>query len=1014
MARSSTANISVEAGPLEDFLHSIRITNLAGSRSARLQPKSALDNFDLQLVGKLGLPAKKMSKLLRDAEANISKGLWDDQEGDPPDHDDTAAIDQEIFNFKPIQDRTSEPPPQPEQQDEQFEAPGATPLSTPRRIEEQPMDLSTIPGSLQEQRQLQQGHPDTTIQQQTDYHIQQQTDYHIQQQQTSNYQQHQQQANTYIDSRTINIRVDSPTSQRYQQYGQTNFGAVPRTPRNRPRSRTPNRETREAPEAKQRPAAAGSQQLSSTPQPVQDQLQEQQAQHDSAPSQPDSLPQLPMKRPATSPPDVAMTNYLIYDDGTMAPVPMSWDGSPDLQYPSARRDNFYQAYLASNHRKVEMADIEEPSRPDLDSSSDEELTVSNNRSMTRQELKQMDREIPWRQIVEDNQDTFWRYVDAATNEFQGWLEWNGIIPVDDKTAAKIRADPRTRRRILKSRAAYRDKNRGVPPLKPKCRVVIVGCGDPDIRQLSRDSPTPTRISEFLILAVATSGANRAFNQDGCLWKLWLGDAEKAFLQGEQDTSERDGPIWMEPPRDPILVAANAYPAQLYQVTGNCYGLCNAPRTWYKKVDGDLKHARFKQHSLDRCCYYLLNDENQLIAILIVHVDDFMMTYNCEKYSIDDFKALFRWGSTTDISLETSGEYRGKEIQLKKDSNGKFNYVITQTKFIQAMDSGHVTKERLKGEKLLTAEELGELRSVIGSLQWLSGQTRPDLAATASLCHHGAKSEIGDLQKAYEAIEYAKATMNDGITMPAIPFNRATTILAYGDSSWCNAVNFTSQYGVLIVLCPPQVSECTCQGMIIDWKSGRMQRVARSTLAAEANAADEAADRACFSNHFITELLYGIPAFHGNMEMAMKQATDAKSLYDCLISENPSTLEKRSMVSIRSVQQSMSPKQVHWIPTHLMHCDGLTKIDQKLMMALTKWCMRPWCQLRDEAPSKMMTPAAEANAADEKMPMRTTKTSVKIPVAHAPFFHCVARFALTIDASNLLPFWAQCPNFSDGR
>ena len=288
-----------------------------------------------------------------------------------------------------------------------------------------------------------------------------------------------------------------------------------------------------------------------------------------------------------------------------------------------------------------MPNIPEPSRPDLDSSSDEELTVSNDRGMSRQEVKQMDREIPWRQILQQGDDTFWKYVDAAVDEYNGWLEWNGIKPVSPEDAAKIRADPKQRHRIMKARAAYRDKNRGVPPLRPKCRVVIIGCGDPDLKQLSRDSPTPSRISELLIVCIASAGANRSFNNDGCLWKMVLLDAQKAFLQGEQDASERSGPIYMESPRDAILTAANAYPSPLYQITGNCYGLSNAPRTWYKKVDKDLLNYRFKRHSLDRCCYYFVNDDGMLTCVLIVHVDDFMLVYNTEKFNIDDFLKLFR-------------------------------------------------------------------------------------------------------------------------------------------------------------------------------------------------------------------------------------------------------------------------------------------------------------------------------------------------------------------------------------
>ena len=124
------------------------------------------------------------------------------------------------------------------------------------------------------------------------------------------------------------------------------------------------------------------------------------------------------------------------------------------------------------------------------------------------------------------------------------------------------------------------------------------------------------------------------------------------------------------------------------------------------------------------------------------------------------------------------------------------------------------------------------------------------------------------------------------------------------------------------------------------------------------------------------VVFGIPAQKARMEMPMKQATDAKSLYDCLVAENPSTSEKRSMVSIRSVQQAMSPKQVHWIPTHLMHADGLTKIDAKLREILTRWCMNPWCQLRDEDAQGSKVKTSKHSGSTQKATPQT-KTSVKI-------------------------------------
>ena len=637
-------------------------------------------------------------------------------------------------------------------------------------------------------------------------------------------------------------------------------------------------------------------------------------------------------------------HYTIADDGT-ATFRQHWDGSPDISLPQPPSKRFYEAYLGSSKRQAEMEGTSDPQRPDHDSE-DESLTLSNERQLTRQEIKQLDREIPWREIMEMNVMTRDKYVASAKNEFNGWMDWAGVRPLSEAEAQKVWKTPALRRRILKSRAAYRDKNRGMGELKAKTRVVLVGCGDPDLRQLTRDSPTPSRLSEFLILSIATAGANRDFNNDGLKWSLWLSDAEKAFLQGSQDMSERSGDIYMQPPRDPILEAANAFPAPLYQVTGNCYGLANAPRVWYVKVDTDLRtKAHFKRHSFDHCCYYHVSEAGNLDCVLIVHVDDFMATYS-EAFDRGLLQNLFRWGSTTEVSPEKPGEYRGKEITMRHEGK-KFSYVVTQKSFIKNMTEGKLSPGRMQEDKALTSDELKEFRSVCGCLQWLGGQSRPEVAAAASLCHRGKDTDITDLKVLYETMQFVKDSPENGIVFPPVALNKGTLIVAYGDSSWANAANFTSQYGVVVVLTAPQATEAVSLAYLVDWKSGRSSRVCRSTLAAEASAADEACDRACYVNYFLSEILHGIPAFKGNMFLNMVQCTDAKSLYDVLVAENPSVSDRRSMVQIRSVQQSMSPKQIHWVPTFLMHADPLTKVDTKLRQQMLDWLKRPKVQLKEE-------------------------------------------------------------------
>ena len=161
-----------------------------------------------------------------------------------------------------------------------------------------------------------------------------------------------------------------------------------------------------------------------------------------------------------------------------------------------------------------MKGIAEPEREDA-SSDDEKLTVSNDRNLTRQKLKQIDR----RQITQMPRATIDQYVEATKAEHDNWMSWGGVRPTSHREAKKILGDPKLAKRVLKSRAAYRDKNRGVGEIKAKCRVVLVGGADPDLFRLSRDSPTPTRLSEALILCIAAAGANSTVGHDKGTWKL---------------------------------------------------------------------------------------------------------------------------------------------------------------------------------------------------------------------------------------------------------------------------------------------------------------------------------------------------------------------------------------------------------------------------------------------------------------------------------------------------------------
>ena len=54
-----------------------------------------------------------------------------------------------------------------------------------------------------------------------------------------------------------------------------------------------------------------------------------------------------------------------------------------------------------------------------------------------------------------------------------------------------------------------------------------------------------KLKSFEKHRIRLRGRPHLFNNDGLKWHLCLSDAAQAFLQGKQNSSERDGPIYME-------------------------------------------------------------------------------------------------------------------------------------------------------------------------------------------------------------------------------------------------------------------------------------------------------------------------------------------------------------------------------------------------------------------------------------------------------------------------------------
>ena len=121
---------------------------------------------------------------------------------------------------------------------------------------------------------------------------------------------------------------------------------------------------------------------------------------------------------------------------------------------------------------------------------------------------------------------------------------------------------------------------------------------------------------------------------------------------------------------------------------------------------------------------------------------------------------------------------------------------------------------------------------------------------------------------------------------------------------------------------------------------------RSTIAAEACAADDGTDHGWFVAVSLTEILTGIPALDQPSRLVHRHATDCRSLYDAVLRENPSLEEKRVLVDVRSIQGTIHKNYFHWVPTDQMWADALTKVDINLTERFGEWLANPRVRLHE--------------------------------------------------------------------
>ena len=365
---------------------------------------------------------------------------------------------------------------------------------------------------------------------------------------------------------------------------------------------------------------------------------------------------------------------------------------------------------------------------------------------------------------------------------------------------------------------------------------------------------------------------------GWIDNWYIGDISNAFLQGAPLAGKE--PMYMRPPKQGLK---GVKPNQLLRLLKPVYGRPDAPRAGYEELARVLTgELGFTKSYIDPAVFMLRNERGTLCGIMIIHVDDLMVCHDGSEFSrsvVDRLGKRFPFGTWDRVPDKASGvTYCGKEIRLCH-RDGERCISLSQDGFIDGrLEKMEIAKERKRTPQLpATEEERADFRSIVGSLQWIATQSRPDLSfETNQLQKRVADLRVCDLVRANKAVREAKLHRMELIFRN---LGRDAQLIVYSDAGLYSSVGVEieekeaddilqssfdkrlvfSQKGGMVGFVKRGATDIRSKPAhlnVLDWRSSTNKRVIESSFAGETHAALMALGMGHFSQVLMSELRFG--------------------------------------------------------------------------------------------------------------------------------------------------------------
>ena len=525
---------------------------------------------------------------------------------------------------------------------------------------------------------------------------------------------------------------------------------------------------------------------------------------------------------------------------------------------------------------------------------------------------------------------------AAVKGWRAYTDNQAVQVLSEQETQRVKRDLARKGeldKILKPRWVMTDKAEGLRtatnplPPEPSARLVVPGFKDRAnlSGELRRDAPTGSRLAQHFLLSLLAWHSST--------WSLYSADIKSAFLKGDpyldrdlflSNTDERAGPPIPGLPR-----------GRLARVLKGIFGLADAPRRWWQRLSRSMETRKWIRSTIDQATWMLRDDSNNIIGIVVAHVDDL----------------LFAGGSEAEQSLRSVGEELGfRELTKDKftwcgkqfEKRGDGCVYLSMRAYHDNLKPIPVSSHR-KGDLSapLTSFEARQLRALLGSYQWLVTQLRFDMAFVVSSLQ-GETPTVGTLMRANAAlVEFQKLRDFELRFQPVNPYTGGLmvvtdsalgNVMASGSATGAPLEKVFSQACYFVLLADEDLMQGR-QGRfnIVDARSHRLARVCRSSYAAETLGAEEGFDVGQLCRGFLATVrgdsLHKQSVDQSLNAVPLTVVVDAKDVFDKASSDTSSFGSQKSLAfTIAWLRQILRRPNtsIRWTSTENMWADAGTK------------------------------------------------------------------------------------------